>query len=78
MDAQPSQKKFAQELGLEYRLLSDFPDKQVSREYGVLSERGFSRRTTFVIDKTGTIRHIDSGRNALDIAGVKSTCSQLK
>ena len=59
-------------------MLSDF-GKSLSRLYGVLDEeRGMARRTTFVIDKAGIIRHIDSGRDAIDIAGVKAACGQLK
>ncbi len=61
-----------------YRRLSDF-EKSLSRLYGVLDEeRGMARRTTFVIDKAGIIRHIDSGRDAIDIAGVKAACGQLQ
>ena len=78
MDARPSQKKFAEEMGVEFTMLSDF-GKSLSRLYGVLDEeRGMARRTTFVIDKAGIIRHIDSGRDAIDIAGVKAACGQLQ
>ncbi len=78
MDARPSQKKFAEEMGVEFTMLSDF-GKSLSRLYGVLDEeRGMARRTTFVIDKAGIIRHIDSGADAIDIAGVKAACGQLQ
>ncbi len=78
MDARPSQKKFAEEMGVEFTMLSDF-GKSLSRLYGVLDEeRGTARRTTFVIDKAGIIRHIDSGRDAIDIAGVKAACGELQ
>jgi len=78
VDARPTQKKFAEEMGVQFTMLSDF-GKEVSRLYGVLDEeRGLSRRTTFVIDKAGIIRHIDSGRDAIDIAGVKEACGQLQ
>ena len=73
----PVRKKFAEELGAEYRLLADWPDKEVSRRYGVLSERGFSQRTTFLIDKQGIIRRIDSGRDAMDLTGIKGACANL-
>ncbi len=47
--------------------------------YGILDqERGVARRTTFVVDKEGIIRHIDKGRDALDITTVKSSCDKLK
>ncbi len=46
--------------------------------YGVLDEKaGVAWRVTFVIDKEGTIRRIDSGEDALDIAGVKEVCEEL-
>ena len=77
MDAQPSQRKFAEELEAQYRFLADWPDRKVSRLYGVLSERGYAERTTFVIDKLGIIRRIDRGRDAMDITGVKETCARL-
>jgi hypothetical protein len=32
---------------------------------------------TFVIDKKGTIRRIDSGEDALDISGVMKMCGEL-
>ena len=78
VDARPTQKKFAEEMGVEFTMLSDF-GKSLSRLYGVLDEeRGMARRTTFVIDKEGIIRHIDSGADAIDIAGVKAACGQLR
>ncbi len=78
MDARPTQKKFAEEVGAEFTLLSDW-EKEVSRRYGVLNEeRGIARRTTFLIDKEGIIRRIDSGSDAIDIAGLKDACAQLQ
>ena len=78
VDALPSQKKFAEELGAQYHFLADWPDRDVSRLYGVLSERGFARRTSFLIDKQGIIRRIDSGRDAIEIEGIKSSCDRLQ
>ncbi len=77
IDAQPSQRKFAEEIGAQYRFLADWPDREVSRLYGVLSDNGYAERTTFVIDKQGIIRRIDRGRDAMDISGVKSTCMEI-
>ena len=77
VDAWPTQKKFAEETGAQFTLLSDFA-KEVSHMYGVLDEKvGVAWRVTFVIDKEGTIRRIDSGEDALDISGVKEVCEQL-
>ena len=51
----------------------------MSQLYGVLDEeRGLSKRTTFVVDKQGVIRRIDSGRDAIDITGAKSSCAGLQ
>ena len=59
-------------------MLSDF-HRKVSQLYGVLDEeRGLSKRTTFVVDKQGVIRRIDSGRDAIDITGAKSSCARLQ
>ncbi len=78
MDARPTQKKFAEEVGAQFKLLSDW-DKDVSRLYGVLNEeRGIAGRNTFLIDKQGIIRRIDSGSDAIDIAGLKDACAQLQ
>jgi alkyl hydroperoxide reductase subunit AhpC len=51
----------------------------VSRKYGILSEdSGFARRTTFVIDTEGVVRHIDQDREALDPSTAVSACRLLK
>lgn len=77
VDAWPTQKRFAEETGAQFTLLSDFA-KEVAHMYGVLDEKaGIAWRVTFVIDKEGTIRRIDSGEDALDIAGVKEVCKLL-
>jgi alkyl hydroperoxide reductase subunit AhpC len=65
-------------LGVEYALLSDF-HRKVSQLYGVLNEeRGVAQRTTFVIDKQGVIRRIDSGKDAIEITGAKDACAGLQ
>ncbi len=46
----------AQKLG--FSLLSD-PDGSVARKFGVLGERGFAERVTFVVAPNGEIRHVD-------------------
>ena len=77
VDAWPTQKKFAEETGAQFTLLSDFA-KEVSHLYGVLDEKaGVAWRMTFVIDKEGAICRIDSGEDALEITGVKESCQRL-
>ena len=78
MDASPSNKRFAEDLGLTFPLLSDFR-KTVSTQYGILNEeRGIALRTTFIVDKDGVVRYIQQGSDAIDPSGAKLECSRLK
>jgi peroxiredoxin (alkyl hydroperoxide reductase subunit C) len=56
VDSRHSHKAFAEHLGLEFPLLSDF-DKKVCQAYGVLRDGGFAERALFVIDRQGIIRY---------------------
>ena len=56
VDSRHSHKAFAEHLGLEFPLLSDF-DKKVCQAYGVLREDGTASRALFVIDRQGVIRY---------------------
>lgn len=49
---------FAKSLELDYPILSD-PDKKVAKAYGILNDRGFSSRVTFIVGKDGKILHIE-------------------
>ncbi|HTS53107.1 MAG TPA: redoxin domain-containing protein [Burkholderiales bacterium] len=57
-----SQKTLAESLQLPYPLLSDFPELQVTRQYGGLSrnptlvKHGIAERAFFLIDTQGTVR----------------------
>lgn len=76
-DNLPTLRRWAEELNLDYPLLSDFMRK-VSAQYGVLNEaRGTANRTTFVIDKQGRIQYIERGAEAIDPAGAIQACSRL-
>lgn len=78
MDAAPSNKRFAEDLGLTFPLLSDFK-RTVSTQYGILNEeRSLAVRTTYVIDKNGMVRFIDQGSEAIDPSGAKLECSRLE
>jgi peroxiredoxin Q/BCP len=57
VDTVDSHKAFKKNQKLNFTLLAD-DKKEVSKSYGVLSERGYSSRVTFVIDKEGVIRKI--------------------
>ncbi len=77
-DNVPSQRKFSEELGVGFAMLSDFRDRSVSKSYGVLLEdRGIASRTTFVIDKEGVIQHIEQGSDAIDVSGAAAACNRL-
>ena len=56
---QSSKQKFAAKLGLNFPILAD-EKKEVAKAYGVMGPLGMhSRRATFVIDKSGVVRHKD-------------------
>jgi len=77
VDSPFANKRFAEDLGITYPLLSDF-QRKVSRLYGVLDEeRGVARRTTFVIDREGIIRYIEQGASAIDPSGARQACQIL-
>jgi peroxiredoxin len=77
VDSPFANKAFAEQIGVKFPLLSDFTRK-VSEEYGVLNPKGFANRTTFVIDKSGLIQHIDKDKEALDPNNAHSACSLLE
>jgi peroxiredoxin len=56
----PAIKKWAQENGFRFPVLSDFwPHGEVGRRYGVFDEAtGSNRRSTFVLDSDGVVRAI--------------------
>jgi len=77
VDSPYANKRFAEDLGVTFPLLSDFK-REVSKLYGILDEeRQTARRTTFVIDKQGIIRHIEQGQSAIDPSGARQVCSTL-
>lgn len=78
-DNTPSQRVFAEQTGAKFAMLSDFLNRKVSKDYGVLMEgRGLANRATFVIDKEGKIAYIEEGQSAVDISGATMACSRLK
>lgn len=61
MDTPFAQKTWADSLALPFPILSDFPDLQVIRAYGVMQQIGdpprpFAKRSFFLIDKEGIVR----------------------
>ncbi len=77
-DNTPSLKAFAQQVKASFPMLSDFTDRHVAREYGILiTQMGFANRATFVVDRDGKIQSIEEGSSALDPTGAEKTCSLL-
>ncbi len=75
MDSFAANKRFAQDIGATFPLLSDWK-REVVKAYGLLDEStGYSARATFVLDKEGIIRHIEEGRTAIDPTGAYQACS---
>jgi len=77
MDAIPSNREFAKQLGVTFPLLSDW-ERTVTKDYGLYSGKGYLARATFVVDKEGLIRHIEQGNTAIDPKSAFETCSMLK
>jgi thioredoxin-dependent peroxiredoxin len=59
------QGRFAAQLGVPFRLLSD-PDQRVARKYGSDHSDGFSRRTVYVIGPDGNVRYRNLRFDPLD------------
>jgi peroxiredoxin Q/BCP len=69
---------FAEKLRLTFPLLCDV-EKKVARQYGVLSFfPRLARRTTFVIDRAGVIRHLDYGQEASTPDSALKACQLFK
>lgn len=58
VDSKWSLRRWAEQEGYDFTLLSDFwPHGEVAKEYGVfLESTGYANRATFVIDESGVIR----------------------
>lgn len=61
VDSIPSHKAWAKSLGgITFPLMSDyFPHGAVAEKYGILTDKGFTERAVFLIDKKGIIRYIE-------------------
>jgi peroxiredoxin len=68
---------FAEKLGVQFTILSD-AKRDVSRAYGVFDEENVvARRTTFVIDRQGTVQQVFMAQEALDPAHALEACAVL-
>ena len=78
VDSTWSNRAFREQLGVQFPILSDWK-RDAARAYGLLDENsGVARRATFVVDKTGVVRKVDVGRDALDPSGVVGMCQKLE
>lgn len=63
MDTPETNRKFAENIGVDYPLLSD-PEQRVATAYGVVnSTTKFASRWTFYIGRDGRILHVDKQVN---------------
>lgn len=68
VDTPETNKKFAEELGLDYPILSD-PGKKVAKAYGVITgDQPYASRWTFYIGRDGKILYIDKHVNTASSA----------
>jgi peroxiredoxin len=75
MDSSPANKRYAEDIGVTFPLLSDWK-RTVVKDYGLLDENsGYAARATFVVEKEGMIRSIEEGRTAIDPSGAYQACS---
>jgi peroxiredoxin len=78
MDSSPSNKRFAQDIGVKFPLLSDWK-RSATKSYGLYNEEtGYGARATFVVDKEGKIQYIEVGRTAIDPTGAFQACDLLQ
>jgi peroxiredoxin Q/BCP len=64
-DSVTTHRRFAQSLGLPFRLLSD-PEQRVSKQYASKDPDGYNRRTVYVVAPDGRVAYRNLQFNALD------------
>jgi thioredoxin-dependent peroxiredoxin len=69
--------RFAQSLGLPFRLLTDAGQK-VSKLYGSAGDGGYNRRTVYVIDRRGRVSYVDLRFGALDPKAYRDLKAAIK
>jgi peroxiredoxin (alkyl hydroperoxide reductase subunit C) len=79
VDSVWANKAFREQLGMEFPILSD-TKRELSKQLGIYDETNdVARRTTFVIDTSGAVRHIDQQRDAVAHAeGAIGVCRLMK
>ena len=75
VDSFAANRRFKEDIGATFPLLSDFKRKAV-RDYGIFDEENqVGTRATFTVDKDGIIRHVEQGKDAIDPTGAYHSCS---
>ena len=78
MDSFAANKRFAQDIGVKFPLLSDWKRK-TTKEYGLYNEQsGYGSRATFVVDKDGLIQYLEVGKTAVDPTGAYQACDLIQ
>jgi peroxiredoxin len=78
MDSFAANKRFAEDIGVKFPLLSDW-GRKTTKEYGLYNEQsGYGSRATFVVDKDGVIQYVEAGRTAVDPTGAYQACDLLE
>jgi peroxiredoxin len=57
VDSTWTQKAFSKELGIKFPLLSDFGKKAVALYGSLYEDKGFAKRTIFLVDKQGKVAY---------------------
>jgi peroxiredoxin Q/BCP len=83
-DSPAANNAFAKQIGVTFPLLSDM-NGTVMEQYGILQTTSmhgqkfkWARRTTFVVDKQGIIRHIQQGTTAINPNNAVAVCLDLQ
>jgi peroxiredoxin len=74
-----SQKAFADNLKLNFPLLSDFPNLKTIQDFGVLiPERRLAQRSYFIVDKQGVVRYKRVLKQGEDLVPNETLIQELK
>lgn len=77
MDSYASNRRFAEDIGVTFPLLSDWK-RDITKQYGLYNEAsGYGVRASFVVDKEGIIQHVEVGNSAIDPTGAYQVCDLL-
>jgi peroxiredoxin (alkyl hydroperoxide reductase subunit C) len=78
MDSPFSNKAWAEKIGVNFPLLSDWGG-DVTKEWGLFnSQYKAARRATFLIDKEGKIAEMQVDREAVDPTAIVTSCERRK